>query len=110
MCDTGIKMTFIQNYLPKINLNNLSQVPFRSAPVKENTFVQENYYNNDSFVSNPLQENFSVTQRIEALAKSNPQITELLNKYNIPLRVNAEELRKLQKGHLTQTRLITAQL
>ena len=103
-------MTFIQNYLPKINLNNLSQIPFRSAPVKENTFVQENYYNNDSFVSNPLQENFSDTQRIESLAKSNPRIMELLNKYNIPLKVNMEELSKLQKGHLAHTRLGAAQL
>ena len=102
-------MTFIQNYFPKINLNNLSKIPFRSTPMPENPFVTENYYN-DSFVSNPLQENISDAQRIESLVKSNPRIMELLNKYNIPLKVNMEELSKLQKGHLAHTRLVAAQL
>lgn len=64
----------------------------------------------DGFVSNPIYENFSDRARIELEAKANSKIRELLGKYNLPIKVNTEELIKLQQGHLKDTRLVAAKI
>ena len=83
---------------------------FRASSAASYTGVQESYYNKDSFSTNPLKEQFSDAERIESIARANPRILELLAKYNIPLKVNAEVLKDLQKGHLADTRLVVAEL
>ena len=102
-------MTFIQNYFTKINLN-IPQITFRATNSVSYNEVPESFYNKDSFSTNPLQKHYSDAEKIENTARANPRIIEILSKYNIPLKVNMEELEKLQKGHLAQTRLVAAEL
>ncbi len=64
----------------------------------------------DTFTSNPLYDNFGTKTQIEAEIKSNPKIKTLLNKYNLPGKVNIEELEKLKHGHLQDTRIAAAKI
>ena len=103
-------MTYIQNYLTKINFN-IPQTTFRASnSTGYNYIANESYEIKDSFSTNPLKEQFSDVERVKSIAKANPRILELLAKYNIPLKINAEELKDLQKGHLADTRLVVAEL
>lgn len=98
--------------LPISNLNinfNLPRTVFRgnygiSAPeIKGEPYA-------DGFNSNPLYEKFGSEEQILASIKSNPRIKELMNKYNIPLKLNMTELEQLKHGHLRTTRVIAAQI
>lgn len=62
------------------------------------------------YVSHPLQDNFGTKAEIEAAAKSNPRIREILNEHKLPLKVNLTELEKLRNGHLKNTRIIAAKM
>ncbi len=64
----------------------------------------------DGFVSNPLTDNFANPAQIEAEAKQNPHIQAVMKEYNLPIKVNAGELEKLQRGHLRETRVIAAKI
>ncbi len=95
----------LQNSLP-LKLN-IPAIPFRSnigivkpviTPAK------------DGFATNPLYDNLGSKLEIEANAKSNPKIVEMLNQYNLPVKANIEELEKLKEGHLKETRIITAKI
>ena len=47
---------------------------------------------------------------IEAEAKANPKIQELLSRHNLATKVNLKELEKLKQGHLKDTRLMVAKI
>lgn len=70
---------------------------------KGNAFV-------DSYTSNPINTDFGNSFEIESAAKSNPRITALLKKNGIPLKLNFDELKSLQKGHLQNSRVIAAKI
>ena len=98
-------MKFVYNAPIKFNIPNIS---FGSK-----TFIKPNIVSKpikDSFSTNPLYEKFGDRVEIEIIAKNNPRIQALLNKHNIPLKVNMKELEELKKGHLNDTRVIAAQI
>lgn len=64
----------------------------------------------DGFASNPIFSRFDTKAKIEAIARLNPKIEELLSRYNLPIKVNIEELEKLKNGHLQDTRVIAAKI
>ena len=64
----------------------------------------------DSFTTNPLYNNLGNTLLIEAEANSNPRIKELMQQYNLPIKVNINALEELKTGHLKETRLAAAQI
>lgn len=97
-------MSFIYNY--PVNLN-IPKVSFRSNPVVQ-TYTQQPFQ--DGFVSNPLTDKFGTKSEIEAAAKSNPRICEIMKEYNLPVKVNTAELEKLQHGHLPNTRITAAKI
>ena len=68
------------------------------------------HFHKDGFVSNPLYDNLVDFSRIEAEAKSNPKIRAIMNKYNLPIKVNTKELEKLQQGHLKDTRITAVKI
>ena len=86
---------------------NLPRIPFRSTTVgpKPNTKSI-----NDGFASNPIYENFGTKEQIEAAAKSNPRIQEMLTEHNLSVKVNVEELEKLKQGHMKDTRVVAAKI
>ena len=77
---------------------------------KVNSYLPKVSFGNDGYVTNPLLENFGTKAEIEAAAKTNPRIKEVLNEYNLPVRVNADELEKLKNGHLQSTRITAAKI
>jgi len=85
------------------------QVGFRGG-VTQPFQTNESIGVQDRFSSNPLYSHFRTKQEIEQCARSNPRIMELLRKYDIPLKVNVEELDALKKGHLQETRILTAKI
>lgn len=90
-------MSFFQSRL-NINTPNLNfQGSVRQIPLSP--------LRKDGFVSNPLYDNLADISRIEYEAQNNPKIRTLLDKYNLPLKVNIKELEKLKDGHLKNTRL-----
>lgn len=97
-------MNFNYNLPLKFNIPKLS---FRSTNVA--TRVQSQSIQ-DGFATNPIYETFGTKEQIEATVKANPRIQEILKEYNIPLKVNIEELEKLKKGHLQDTRIIAARI
>lgn len=64
----------------------------------------------DGFASNPIFSRFDTKAKIEAIARLNPKIEELLSRYNLPIKVDIEELEKLKNGHLQDTRVIAAKI
>ena len=98
-------MTFIYNNTP-VNFN-IPSISFRSnAPV----YAPQIAPSKDGFSTNPLYDNFGNKAQIEATVRSNPRIQEILNEYHIPAKVNMKELDNLKKGHLQDTRVISAQI
>ena len=97
-------MNFNYNFPIKLNIPHIS---FRSNPTISRPQVQPI---KDGFATNPLYDKFETKEQIEASAKSNPRIQELLNKHNIPVKVNIEELEKLKQGHLQETRIVAAKI
>ena len=97
-------MNFNYNFPIKLNIPN---IPFRSTTVVPKPQAQPIH---DGFATNPIYENFGTKEQIEATVKANPRIQELLTEHNIPLKVNVEELEKLKKGHMKDTRVVAAQI
>ena len=97
-------MTSIYN--TPINFN-IPKITFRSNPA---ITMPVGTPSKDSFSTNPLYDKFGTKAEIEMNAKSNPRIRELLSEYNLPIKVNAEELETLKSGHLKNTRVVAAQI
>ena len=97
-------MSFIYNSPIKFNIPNL---PFRSKQTTQIPVIKP--FDNE-FVTKPLDNNFDTKERIEACVKSNPVITSIMKEYNIPIKVNIEELEHLKKGHLQDCRVIAAKI
>jgi HD-GYP domain-containing protein (c-di-GMP phosphodiesterase class II) len=98
-------MTFISSF--PINNLNIPKIVFRG---EQNTPVQSFSQQSDKYSTNPIYENLGTKAQIEASAKTNPEINRILAEHNLPLKVNIEELEKLQKGHLKDTRLTVAKM
>lgn len=97
-------MSFNYNFPVKINLPH---IPFRSTTVVPKPQTQPI---KDGFATNPIYENFGTKEQIEATAKSNPRIREILAEHDLPVKVNIEELDKLKQGHMRETRIVAAQI
>ena len=76
---------------------NLPRIGFRS---NQTTYIPKGVPGNDGYSSNPLYDNFGTKVEIEAAAKTNPRIREILSEHNLPVKVNEKELEKLKNGHL----------
>ena len=97
-------MAFFNTPLKNFNIPNLS---FRSGA---QTPTKISSAGNDRFTTNPLYDRLGDSFSIEMEAKSNPRIQEILKQYNLPLKVNTQELEKLKQGHLKESRLVAAQI
>ena len=103
-------MTFFNN----VNLINnsgsfpINRIGFRGS--SQGIFPQRYAQGKDSFSTNPLYENFATKAQIEAIAKSNPEIIQILKENKIPLKVNVEELENLKNGHLKNSRITVAKM
>ncbi len=97
-------MNFVYN-TPFINKINIPAVRFRSASTNPSFDTGR-----DSFSSNPIYANFTDKENLAVIAKSNPQIMNILRENNISLRINSAELEKLKQGHLKDTRVIAAKI
>ena len=98
-------MTYIYN--SPVNFN-IPKVPFRGSPT---TFTPEiTAPKQDGFATNPLYSNFGTKSDIEAKARSNPRLQELAQEYNLPLKANMQALEDLEKGHLRDTRILSAKM
>lgn len=103
-------MTFLNNVnlLNSYGVSSLPKIGFRgsSQGIYPNSFTEKQ----DSFSTNPLYENFGTKAQIEATARSNPKIIELLRENRIPLKVNSDELENLKHGHLMNSRITAAKM
>lgn len=98
-------MNFIYN-TPIFNNINIPKVSFKSSPgVTTGIYAPRK----DSFNSNPLYD-FADKNTITKLAKTNPEVMNILKENKIPLKVNIEELEKLKRGHLMDTRVMAAKI
>lgn len=95
-------MTFIQS-IPF----NISNINFKSSPVRV-ADVAVFSPKVDSFSTNPLYDKFSLD--IETVAKANPNIRQILKENNLGIKVNTKELEALKKGHLKETRVVSAKI
>ena len=92
------------------NINNNFAIPHLGFKSNADTYTPVTSPVKDSYVTNPLYKKFGTKQEIEASAKSNPRIQEILKENNIPLKVNEKELEKLKNGHLQRTRITAAKI
>lgn len=97
-------MNFNYNFPIKLNIPH---IPFRSTPVVPQTQLKPN---KDRFATNPIYDSLGTKEQIEATAKSNPRIREILAENNLPLKVNIDELDKLKQGHMKDTRVVAAKI
>ena len=97
-------MNFNYSFPVKINIPH---IPFRSTSVVPNPQIKSG---KDGFATNPIYENFGTKEQIEATAKSNPRIREILAEHNLPVKINIEELNKLKQGHMQETRIVAAKI
>ena len=96
-------MNFIYNFPVKFNIPS---IPFKANianRVKTQPII-------DGFATNPIYDNLCSKTEIETKIKNNPKIKAFFEKYNLPVKINMEELENLKQGHLKETRLITAQI
>ena len=100
-------MTFIPPIFNKINIQN---VQFRAANSNTVTYPAGQNLRKDSFNSNPLYNNFVDKNKLTQLAKSNPEIMNILRENKIPLKINVKELEDLKNGHLMDTRITAAKM
>ena len=92
---------------PIFNKITLPGIRFRSYPAEfRETFEPVK----DSFSTNPLYENYWDKNSISKSAKSNPEVMRILKENKIPLKINMEELDKLKRGHLMDTRVTAAKI
>ena len=100
-------MTSIYN---NYNINARFSIPKIGFKGNANIYTPKTAFVNDDYVTNPIYEKYGTKAEIEASAKSNPRIKEILNEYNIPLKVNEKELELLKTGHLQGTRITAAKI
>lgn len=97
-------MTSIYNLPVNFNIKNFA---FHGAqtirPQKKSVF-------GNGYITKPLQNDLYDQARIEAIARLNPRVMEILQENKIPLKVNTDELEKLRKGHLKDTRVVVAKI
>ncbi len=100
-------------YYNSINLFNnvgrtvsLGNIGFRGTTVP---YTDKFETGKDSFSTNPLND-FGNKSSITNVAKSNPEIMRILKENKIPLEVNIEELEKLKRGHLMNSRITVAKM
>lgn len=98
-------MKFIYNTPIKFNIPS---IPFRSVNPAVKTAQGQAL--SDGFATNPLYEKFGTKAEIESTAKNNPRIREIMEEYDLPVKVNIEELEKLKQGHMKDTRIVSAQI
>lgn len=105
-------MKFNPYIQPKQNILNTQLAPltpnFKASEVGFYSAAYEPI--KDSFTTNPLYNTFDNKAQIEAAAKSNPRIMEILSTLGIPLKINMEELAKLQTGHMKDVRVNAAKI
>lgn len=97
-------MNFNYNLPIKLNIPN---IPFKSTTIFPRPQLT---HTKDDFATNPIYESFGTKEQIEATVKENQRIQEILKEHGIPLKVNVEELEKLKKGHMQDTRIVAAQI
>ena len=90
----------IQFSIPNIGFKGVQQT-YTATPL---------FKSNDTYISNPLVRTQETREDIEALARTNPRIMEILRQNNIPLRVNEKALNELNSGHLLNTRILAAKI
>ena len=86
--------------------HGVKNIGFRST----NEYIPYQTSVRDDFVTNPIENNFADVQKIQAEAVTNPHIREIMREYNLPIKVNVNELNKLHDGHLKDTRIIAAKI
>ncbi len=94
---------------PILNNYNISPVWFRANSASTFRTDGQNL-RKDSFNSNPLYDNFVDRNKLTQLAKTNPNVMNILDKNNIPLKINDKELEELKNGHLLDTRIMAAKI
>lgn len=94
---------------PILNNYNISPVWFRANSASTFRTDGQNL-RKDSFNSNPLYDNFVDRNKLTQLAKTNPNVMNILDKNNIPLKINDKELEELKNGHLLDTRITAAKI
>ena len=87
---------------------NIPSIPFKG--IKPVNYKVQNQVIKDGFATNPIYDKFGTKAEIETIAKNNPKILAFFEKYNLPIKINMDELEKLKQGHLKDTRLISAQI
>lgn len=97
-------MSYINNFPIQFNIPSIGFKSNQTYAPKVNPF------GNDSFVTNPQSDRYGSKEEIIAAARSNPRVMEILDEYNIPLKVNEKAFSELKKGHLQETRLIAAKM
>lgn len=97
-------MTYIS---PFVNNFNIPNIGFRAK--QTGVFVGNNT-RADSFATNPLYQDLNNKTAIENLAKSSPNVRQILKENKIPLNINMKEMNKLQQGHLRDTRVLSAKM
>ena len=97
-------MSFNYNFPIKFNI---PRIPFKSSAIIAKPQVQPS---RDGFATNPIYDNFGSKEQIEAAAKANPRIKELLTEHDLPVKVNIDELNKLKEGHMKDTRVVAAKI
>lgn len=93
---------------PYITNPKLPNIQFSGRAAETFSGVSSPY--NDSF---KLESNnyFNISKKdLENIAKSSDVIQSLAKKYNIPIRVNMEELENLKNGHLKKSKILAAQI
>lgn len=93
-----------------INFNNLISPIYRPNKNQGLKAVFSNTYFSklvDGF--NPLDEIISHDEIIKT-AYSNLNIKNILQKYNLPIKINMKELQKLKEGHLKNSRVLSAKI
>ena len=94
------------NFSSLIRSNN-TDISFRSKDMIAKTVIKEV---KKDFITSPVEDKFSSKSEIESLAKSNLVLRKMFAKYDLPIRVNIDELEKLREGHLEKTRDITVKI
>ena len=87
---------------------NIPSIPFKG--IKPVNYKVQNQVIKDGFATNPIYDKFGTKAEIETIARNNPKILAFFEKYNLPIKINMDELEKLKQGHLKDTRLISAQI
>ena len=106
MCESVLMSSIYNNY----SINNCYNVPSLNFRSNTHSYIPTISHVQDGYTSNPMYENFGTKADIEAAAKTNPKIREILSKHNLSVKINEKELEKLKSGHLQSTRITAAKI